>query len=126
MNYERSNSRKQGHVELMLYDVLCTLTNSIEISSKSRFRVDLRALVRSLLSMRDCRITAGEKTETRQENWCDRTKSIQFKGRQIQMGRGCITKRVHSYVRTVKSRARPKGVNIKRWVGCMMVKVTDR
>ena len=52
MNYERSNSRKQGHVELMLYDVLCTLTNSIEISSKSRFRVDLRALVRSLLSMR--------------------------------------------------------------------------
>ena len=34
MNYERSNSRKQGHVELMLYNVLCTLTNSIEMSSQ--------------------------------------------------------------------------------------------
>ena len=45
MNYEGSNSRKQGHVELTLYYVLC-ITNSIEISPKSRVRVDLRALVR--------------------------------------------------------------------------------
>ena len=44
MNYERSNSRKQGHVELMYY--VCMTTNSIEISPKSRVRVDLRALVR--------------------------------------------------------------------------------
>ena len=53
INYERSNSRKQGHVELTLYYVLCIMyiTNSIEISSKSRVRVDLRALVRSLLSI---------------------------------------------------------------------------
>ena len=80
MNYELSNSRKQGHVELMLYDVLCTLTNSIEISSKSRFRVDLRALVRSLLSMRRLSReyrTAGEIIETRPEDWCDQKHTLE-------------------------------------------------
>ena len=92
MNYERSNSRKQGHVELMLYNVLCTLTNSIEMSSKSRVRVDLRALVRSLLSMRrpvpvqvclsmrrlsrEYR-TAGEIIETRPEVWCDQKQTLE-------------------------------------------------
>jgi hypothetical protein len=82
MNYELSNSRKQGHVELTLYYVLC-ITNSIEISSKSWVRVDLRALVRSLLSMR--RHENGEIIEPSQVDWCV-TKSIELKGRQIQMG----------------------------------------
>ena len=54
MNYERSNSRKQGHVELMLYDVLCELDrNFVQVSvscgpqsARAQFIVDAQTVTR--------------------------------------------------------------------------------
>ena len=50
--------RKQGHVELMYYGCMCVFevlrrTRSKLRPSKSRIRVDLRPLVRSLLASRE-------------------------------------------------------------------------
>ena len=99
MNYELSNSRKQGHVELTLYYVLC-ITNSIEISSKSWVRVDLRALVRSLLSMRRQSREWGNNRAKPSGLVCDQKHRVE--GQTDTDGPSCV-------LRTVKSRARPKG-----------------
>ena len=108
MNYERLNSRKQGHVELMLYYVLRT---------RSKFRPSLGFV---WTSERPCAVycrcadchentgqrggcitkTAGEIIETRQVDWCDQKHTVE---------RQTDTDRPSCVLRTVKSRARPKG-----------------
>ena len=88
--------------------VLVCVNELVNVSSKSRVRVDLRAPVRSLLSMRRLSRayrTAGETVDTRQVDWCDQKHTVE--GQTDTDRPSCVS-------RTVKSRARPKGVNLKR------------